>query len=178
MLFHVQESEHLCWKSHINENTSLAGAEMHSAEFLGYLTRSRCLFFSLATSFFGKGEKSLQTVPTTPSSPPGIFLPPFPHPPIPPSSLQTFTAESFLCINIKPVIWSGRSKALIVCFQVPCHPLVPLFSVYSRIWVRKYILGRLNPTTFDFCSRSMASSCAPWLICVGSHLQKQGLPLL
>lgn len=138
----VQESQRLCSKSHINENTILAGPEIHSAEFLGFLTLSHCLFFSLATSFFGKVEKSLQTVLTTPSSPHLAFSCPLSTRPY---SLHTFIAESSLYINCKPVIWSWRSKALILCFQLPCHPLIPLFSVYSRIWVRKYLLRRLIP---------------------------------
>lgn len=57
MLFLVQESEHLCWKSHINENTILAVAEIHSAEFLGFLTLSCCLFFPLANFLLWKSRK-------------------------------------------------------------------------------------------------------------------------
>lgn len=50
-----------------------------------------------------------------------------------------------LCINIKRLIWYKRSKTLTVCFQLPCHHLIPLFSVYSGICIRKYILGWLIP---------------------------------
>lgn len=52
---------------------------------------------------------------------------------------------SSLCINIKRLIWYKRSKTLTVCFQLPCHRLIPLLSVYSGICVRKYILGCLIP---------------------------------
>lgn len=52
----------------------VTGAEIHSAQFPGFLTLSHCLFFPLATFFFRKVEKSLQVVLT----PPGTFLPPFP----------------------------------------------------------------------------------------------------
>lgn len=52
---------------------------------------------------------------------------------------------SSLCINIKRLIWYKHSKTLTVCFQLPCHHLILLFSVYSGIYVRKYILGWLIP---------------------------------
>lgn len=62
----------------------MTGAEIHSAQFPGFLTLSRCLFFPLATFFFGKVEKSLQVVLTPPDSflppfPPSVLSPDFPH---------------------------------------------------------------------------------------------------
>lgn len=96
------------------------------------------------------------------------FSAPFFHPP---SSIQTFTAESSLCINIRPVIWSWRSKAPKVCFQLPCHPLIPLLSVYSRIWVRKSVLGQLIPAhLIPAAGRWLAA--APRLICVENESPK------
>lgn len=53
--------------------------------------------------------------------------------------------RSSLCINIKRLIWYKRSKTLTVCFQLPCHRLIPLLCVYSGICLRKYILGWLIP---------------------------------
>lgn len=142
MVFLVQESEHLCWKSHINENTILAGGwRWNPFSTVPRISRTVSLFVLLSCHFLlWKRRKIFSNGADYTQFPTWHFPAPFSTPP---SSLQTFTAESSLCINVKPVIWSWHSKALIVCFQLPCHPLIPLFSVYSRIWVRKYILGRL-----------------------------------
>lgn len=144
VLFLVQESEHLCWKSHVNENTILAGGWCwnpfstvprisHTFSLFVLLSCHFLLWKSRKISSDGAGYTQYPTWQL-----PALFS-------TPPSSLQTFTAESSPCIHIKPVIWPWRSKALTVCFQLPCHPLIPLFSVYSRILVRKYILGWLIP---------------------------------
>lgn len=71
-------------------------------------------------------------------------------PSLPPPHFFLFLPVSWsplltLCINIKRLIWYERSKTLTVCFQPPCHRLIPLLSVYSEICVRKYILGWLIP---------------------------------
>lgn len=125
----------------------VVGADMHSEEFLGFLTLSLCVLLSCHFLLWKSRKMSSNGAVYTQFST-WHFPAPFSTSPsslTPLSSLQTFTATSFLCINIKPVIWFWHSKALIVCFQLPCRPLIPLFSVYSRIWVRKYILGQLIP---------------------------------
>lgn len=107
----------------------VAGVEIHSVQFPGFLTLSRCLFFSLSTKISSDGadytlyptwQPPLYIFPVC-WSPLLILIPLYQH--------QTSST------NVQ--------RLLTVCFQLPCHHLIPLFSVYSRIWVRKYILGWL-----------------------------------
>lgn len=107
----------------------VTGSEIRSAQFPGFLTLSRCLFFPLATFFFEKVEKSLQVVLT----PPGTFLPPFP-----PSVLCRLSPLSRLSVSTSN-LWSGHDVQSLQQF-ISILLVIPVFSVYSRIWVRKYIL--------------------------------------
>ena len=136
----------------------MAGVDIHSVQFPGFLTLSRCLFFSLPASFFGCVEKPLQVVPTTPSTLPSSFYTHththththmrfffFFQPSSLPSPSPISIAHSHLSVSTSNA-WSATNvQRLTVCFQPPCHHLIPLLSVYSGICVRKYILGWLIP---------------------------------
>lgn len=91
VLFLVQESEHLCWKSHINENTILAGDRCWNP----FSTVSR-----------------------------------IPH-----------TFSLFVLPSCHFLLWKSRKKSLQLVLTPPDTflPCYTVFSVYSRILVRKYI---------------------------------------
>lgn len=87
--------------------------------------------------------KSLQMVPTTPCTPPGSFYPLFSPPLLLLLSWSPLLTLIPLYQHQTVDLVLTFKDSLTVCFQLPCHRLIPLFSVYSGIWVRKYILGWL-----------------------------------
>lgn len=135
MLSSVQESEHLCWKSHVNENIALAGGWCWSPfstvpriyHTLSLFVLPYCHFLLWKSRQISSDGADHTQYPTWQFSTP--FSTPFSHLSVSTSNLQ-----------------SGHDiQSLTVCFQSPCHPLSPFFSVYSRIWVRKYIFRWLIP---------------------------------
>lgn len=116
VLFAVLESELLCWKSCVNENTILGGwlvlksIQFSSQDFSHF--HVVCSSLSLSASFFGCVEKPLQMVPTTPRALPGSFCPLCP--PLPPLSFiflilfQISIAESHLSVSTSNA-WSGTN---------------------------------------------------------------------
>lgn len=119
----------------------MTGVDIHSVQFPGFLTLIRYLFFSLRFPLW-LCRKTTSNGAVSTSYPPWHFL----H-----HSLSTFPsspisiAHSHLSVSTSNA-WSGTNvQRLTVCFQLPCHHLIPLFSVYSGICIRKYILGWLIP---------------------------------
>lgn len=179
----VLESELLCWKSHVNENTILGGwlvlksIQRGSQDFSHFhvvcSSLSLCFLLWLCR---GKKKNPLQMVPTTPCILPASSYtpPPTPHPPLSifPCSLLSWSPLLFLIPLYQHQ--TGRSgtsvqRLLTVCFQLPCHRLIPPLSVYSGICVRKIHFGMANPTNVWFLRRgdgfqlrSAAYLCEEW----------------
>lgn len=132
----------------------VAGAEVQSAQFPGFIIPSRCLFFPLSTSLFRKVDKSLQLVPTTPSTLPGSSLPHFLI-----TLYQHQTCDLVMTFKVSNSLFPASlssSQSTFLCLLKDFG-----LKIYFQV---------ANPTMFDFCTRLMASSCALWYICVENNL--------
>lgn len=155
------------------------GGCWYSLQFPGFLTLSLCLFFSLATSFFGCVVKPLLTLPITPSNPAWQFL-----------NVAAIFFYHFLVFLLfhwlnrsshlsesTSKAWSGENvqRRPVSFFQSPVVIIISLLSVYSEICVRKHILGRFVSPPRICVAMVMASSCTLRQNCVKSDLRKQVL---
>lgn len=173
----VLESELLCWKSHVNENTTLGGwlvlisMQWISQDFshFHFVCSSLSPLPSLAVYENHFKQCRLHLV---------LCLKVFTHTHRPLHFFFYITLPSFpdfhqslpvLCINIKCLIWYKQFVSNLLAI------ISFLYSVYSGICIRKYILGWIIPPRWIFFGRVMASSCTLRRICVKSDLRKQVL---
>lgn len=125
----------------------MADVDIHSVQFPGFLTFSHCLLFSLwfllwlcwKTTSIGASYTL-----------PGIFCPVF-SPRLSPSFLISL-ADSHLSMSTSNT-WSGANFQRLLQFVSNLLVIVSfLYSVYSGICVRKYILGWLIPPRLIFAA--------------------------